>query len=212
MESAREMRESFQSSLEALFGPGRQEIGGESERSDGGALSAHTKNILLQVGGEQREEQHRAASSSSSSSSGTGWGHSHSMSYMYNDRDEDHVQPLSWDSPNVQAIAMREVPLLSLSEAELVLKEVPLYGSNPQYDLKKQTTGEQEFEDRDGELTRGQQQPQHLAANYQEAVNRVRENVEAGSAHVFSILPKNKSHAAQSAFSKGLCGFGEHSE
>ena len=197
------------------------------EKSENGALTTQTKDILLQQPQQQGKQQPPA--SSSSSSSGPGWGYSHSMGgHTYYDQDEygDHLQPLSWGSPNVQVIAMREVSLLSISEAKLVLNEIPVYSENARSKQKEQSTTtattrrvvehnkgegqeaeEELWKDRNGAI-RGQQPLVH----YQEAALRVRTDVESRSAILYCRLPTSRSHVAQSAFSKGLCGFGEQSE
>jgi hypothetical protein len=120
---------------------------------------------------------------------------------------EELLHPLSFGSQLVQRTIARagDVSLLTLEEAEEVLRQIPVYGPNPAFKAAEASTGGNHGGDRGyGVMQTGLSSHSY----YTDTVKAVRQDVQRGSALLYSRFPKSATHELQSAHSKGLCGFG----
>jgi hypothetical protein len=118
---------------------------------------------------------------------------------------EQLLHPLSLGSQLVQKTIARtgDVSLLTLEEAEAVLRQIPVYGPNPAFKAEAYTGGAHA-----GVHGFGVMQTGLPPSSYTDTVKAVRQDVQRGSALLYSRFPKSATHELQSAHSKGLCGFG----
>lgn len=195
-----ERRAAFQHNL-LVFG--EEFASASANEGPQGGLSAFAKGILLQtcpdgeVGNEVKLKDWKRDALGQQASM-AGWGTSNN----------EPLPTLSMGSPGyVQAMTVREVSLLSIDEAEALLKDVPVCGSNndPSRHHHQKTARAviARFEDRDGEISL----PSLSAGTYPQTAATVRSNVTYHSNTLFSIHPVNPSQPL-SVPTKDICGFG----